>query len=272
MNQDVVAAAAVAAFARLGADPEVFLLNPEGKHISAAGLIGADKWNPLQLDDLPKGYTIQEDNVTMEFGIPPCSSAEAFADAIDLVMKESLKYVATGMQFSKLSCTVFEKDQMEHPMNFVFGCEPDFDAWTGKENKKPKPPHKYMRSAGGHIHIETKDDPFDVVKKMDLFLSVPLVLMDNGIERKQLYGKAGACRVKPYGVEYRSPSNWWTGPGEDTEVRKARCRWVFNQTQRAVASNLKLDDLEEVITSCINNNDAAVAQSLINEYNLEVMA
>lgn len=259
---------------RLGADPEVFLLDKNGKHISMAGLIGADKWNPLQMFDMPEGFTIQEDNVAMEFGIPPASTADEYVKHIRDVMKASLRYVATGLTFSKLSCTIFEKDQMENPLVDVFGCEPDWDAWTGKENKKPAPPHKWMRSAGGHIHVETDQEPFEVVKKADLYLSIPLVLMDNSPEaaqRRSMYGRAGACRKKPYGVEYRTPSNWWTGPGESEEEQEKRVRWVWRNMERALGSNLKMDELEEVITRCINENDAGLAQALVNHYELELL-
>jgi len=249
---------------RLGADPEVFLLNKEGKHIAACGLIGADKYNPLQMFDMPQGFTIQEDNVAMEFGIPPAASVDEFVHHIQEVMRESLKYVYTGLSFSKLSCTIFDKDQMEHPMSQIFGCEPDYNAWTKEENKKPKPPHECMRSAGGHIHVETDQDPFEVVKKMDLYLSVPAVIMDQGHERKRLYGKAGACRVKPYGVEYRTPSNFWV-------FDEKYIRWAWRNTQRALEVNVNLDDAAEAIIQCINNNDFGLAQSLINYYELEVV-
>ena len=252
--------------ARLGADPEVFLFDPtKGKHISVIGMIGADKWNPLQMNDLPAGFTIQEDNVALEFGIPPASTADEFVHHIKTVMSESLKYVATGLTFSNLSCTIFEKDQMEHPMAYVFGCEPDWSAWTEKVNKKPQPPHPLMRSAGGHIHVETDDDVVYSVKKMDLFLSVPLVLMDeNGAERKQSYGAEGAFRKKPYGLEYRSPSNCWIFEDD-------RIRWVFNQTQRALNSNIDVDAMATTIQHCIRNNDAQLAKSLVKAYDLEVL-
>jgi hypothetical protein len=40
---------------RCGADPEVFLQNNAGKPTSVIGLIKADKWNPMQIPDMPKG-------------------------------------------------------------------------------------------------------------------------------------------------------------------------------------------------------------------------
>lgn len=261
---------------RLGADPEVFLFDPlKASLIASCGIIGADKWNPLQIDELPPGFTIQEDNVTMEFGIPPAASADEFFQHINTVMEESLRYVYTGLQFSKLSCAIFPKEQMQHPMAFVFGCEPDYCAWTEKENPKPKPEHEFMRTCGGHVHIETNDDWLYTIKKADLYMSVPLSLMDNSPEamkRRSMYGRAGACRKKPYGCEYRTPSNWWTAPGESKEVRELRCKWVWRQMQRALASNIEIDaGLGESIQKAINESDAGLAQALVNHYELEVL-
>jgi hypothetical protein len=255
---------------RLGADPEIFLVNSEGKHISAIGLINADKWNPLQIPGMEKGFTLQEDNVALEYGIPPAASADEFVAHIQKVMEKSKEWTK-GLSFSKLSCTIFEKDQMGHPLAHVFGCEPDFNAWTGMENIKPKPPHEYMRSAGGHIHVETKKKPQDVVKMMDMYLSVPAVLMDRGIERKKLYGAAGAYRPKPYGVEYRSLSNFWIAPGGTDEERDRLGRWAWNQTERALNSTVDVDEVGEYINIAINKNDKQMAKALINEYNLEVI-
>lgn len=248
---------------RLGADPETFLVDSTGKHISSIGYINADKWNPLQIPDMPKGFTLQEDNVSLEYGIPPASSADELYANIDAVMKKSLEWLP-GLSFSKLSCTVFDEDQMQHPLAHVFGCEPDTNAYTKEFNPMPKPGHPFMRSAGGHIHVETKENPFDVVKAMDLFLGVPSVLMDNGEMRKQMYGKAGACRIKPYGVEYRTLSNFWI-------YDQALCMWVWRATEQAL-SNIGLADLyADEVQHCINNNDKEVAAMLVSELQLEMV-
>lgn len=249
---------------RLGSDPEVFLQDAAGKPLSVIGMIGADKWNPLQIWDMPVGFTLQEDNVALEYGIPPAASAAEFVKHITQVMEKSREYLPSGTGFSKLSCTIFPEDQMDHPMAYIFGCEPDYNAWTKAENKKPKPPHKHMRSAGGHIHVETKQDPYEVVKKMDLFLSVPAVLMDQGEERKQLYGKAGACRVKPYGVEYRTLSNFWI-------FHRGLIEWAWDATYRALNADISLDGMSDLVQSCINNNDKVTAYELCKAYNLPLL-
>jgi hypothetical protein len=79
-----------------------------------------------------------------------------------------------------------------------------------------------FRSAGGHWHVGYKDetkemleDPYgkaEVIKMLDIFQGVPSILLDRDETaplRRSLYGKAGAHRPKPYGVEYRALGNFW---------------------------------------------------------------
>ncbi|MDE3022292.1 MAG: hypothetical protein KGI54_10565 [Pseudomonadota bacterium] len=248
---------------RLGCDPEVFLQNKAGSPISSIGYINADKWNPMQIPDMPEGYTLQEDNVSLEYGVPPAASVDEFVHHIQSVMNKSLEYLP-GLSFSKLSCIIFPEDQMQHPLAHIFGCEPDFNAWTNEENKKPSPPHPFMRSAGGHIHVETDKDPRQVVRAMDLYLGVPSVLMDKGEQRKQMYGAAGAHRVKSYGPEYRTLSNFWI-------FEERLIRWVWDNTKRAIDCTLDLDKESTRILQAINGNDKALAKELVKEYSLEVV-
>lgn len=255
---------------RLGSDPEVFLVNKQGQFKSSIGLIKADKWNPFQIPELPKGYTLQEDNVLLEFGIPPAKDADEFVAHIDTVLKAGLSKLP-GLSYSNLSCTIMPETEMDNPMAFIFGCEPDFNAWTGRENKKPNPPHKFMRSAGGHIHVETKVNPRDGVRACDLFLAVPSVLMDkNGTERRKLYGKPGAFRYKPYGFEYRTLSNFWI-------FNETYIRWAWRNTARAVEmcedpsfQNL-LQKNGKVIRQTILEGDRKTAEFLVNQFSLEVV-
>lgn len=248
---------------RLGTDPEVFLQDKQGNPVSSIGYINADKWNPHQIPDMPSGYTLQEDNVSLEYGIPPASTAQEFIGSINAVMERSLAYLPE-LSFSKLSCIVFPEDQMKHPMAHIFGCEPDYDAWSLKSNRKPQPPHPFMRSAGGHVHVETKLDPVRVIRLLDLYLGVPSVLMDNGEDRKKLYGKAGAHRVKSYGVEYRTLSNFWI-------FNDRLIQWVWDNVERALASDVNVDELQDLILEAINNNNKEVAEQLVFAYNLEVV-
>ena len=217
----------------------------------------------MQIPNMPAGYTLQEDNVSLEYGVPPAASAQEFIKHIQAVMEKSREYLP-GLSFSKLSCIIFPEDQMQHPLAHVFGCEPDYDAWKVDVNIKPQPPHPFMRSAGGHVHIETDKNALDVVRACDLFLGVPSVLMDNGEMRKQLYGKAGAFRAKPYGVEYRTLSNFWI-------FEEKYIKWVWDNSSRAVECTIDVKKEQDRILRAINDNDKEVAKQLVNEYNLEVV-
>ena len=248
---------------RLGADPEVLLKNARGKHMSAIGYIGADKHNPLQIKGMKKGFTLQEDNVSLEYGIPPASSGKELWENIHAVMEKSKEWIPS-LRFSNLSCVIMPKDQMMHPAAHVFGCEPDLNAWTKEVNPSPQPPHPFMRSAGGHVHIETKEDPFKVIRTVDGFLGIASVLMDVGTERRKFYGKAGACRVKPYGVEYRTLSNFWI-------FKPELCQWVWNGVDKALENLGKFDEYGEIVQECINTSNRELAATLAKDFKLEVV-
>jgi len=194
-------------------------------------------------------------------------SADEFVAHIQAVMKRSLDYLP-GLSFSKLSCTIFPEDQMQHPMAHIFGCEPDYDAWTNKTNPSPKPEHPFMRSAGGHIHVETKLNKREVIKCMDLCLAVPSVLMDvDGDKRRSMYGQPGAHRPKPYGVEYRTLSNFWI-------FDEKTIRWAWRNTERALAlvkDKFPVDEHADAIIEAVKNNNKKLANDLVNYFELEVV-
>lgn len=250
---------------RLGSDPEVFLQQGE-EFVAVCGMLGHDKWNPMQVPDMAQGFTFQEDNVALEFGVPPASSAQEFISHIKAVQARFLAE-HKHLTFSKISAVVFPKSQLKHPSAKIFGCEPDFNAWTGEINPKPVAPSKQLRSAGGHVHVETSLNPREVIKAMDVFLGIPATLMDEGELRKQLYGKHGAYRPKPYGAEYRTLSNFWIF--EDKYIK-----WVWDNTARAlnfIETGGDVSHLEQQVTQIIDHNDKELAKQLVKEYSLEVV-
>jgi hypothetical protein len=101
------------------------------------------------------------------------------------------------------------------------------------------------------------------VRRMDLALAVPAVFMDQeGLLRKQLYGKPGAFRVKPYGFEYRVLSNFWIFNDKHIE-------WVWKATEKALSlMNTPIEDDAPLIFEAINNNNIELAKALVEKYNL----
>ena len=255
-----------------GADPELFLVDFAGVLRSSIGKIGGSKEMPRPLP-IGQGYCVQEDNVAMEFNIPPAEGRDQFIASIDTTLAflaESVKEMY-GYGLSKESAASFLGEELDHPAALVFGCEPDFNAWTKDVNPKPKASDPNLRSCGGHVHVGfdiNKVDQTEVIKMMDLHLGVPSVLMDTGDLRKQLYGKHGAFRPKSYGAEYRTLSNFWI-------FSNRLIGWVWDNTLRAVnAAESRLALSEEDgrnIALAIDGNDKALAWNLVNKYQLEVV-
>ncbi len=256
----------------IGCDPELFLQDAAGGLKSAIGLIGGTKEQPMPVIELGKGFAVQEDNVAVEYNVPPSSTALEFSTNVGQMMAylEGFVQANYGLQFSKLSAAVFPASELKAPGAMVFGCDPDFDAWTGKQNPRPRAKNKALRSGGGHVHVgytfDSIDDKLRQIRCMDLTMGVGSVLMDKDSTRRELYGKRGAFRDKVYGVEYRTLSNFWV-------MRPELCSWVFENTQRALDLNLNgfnIDALDDDIRVAINEGNTDVAQRLVTQYNLQL--
>ena len=210
--------------------------------------------------------------MALEFNIPPAESKEQLKENINKIKTFLSNTVGLmGLQFSKSSATLFPMDQLSNPKAMVFGCDPDFDAWNGGAvNPKPRANDWRLRSCGGHVHIgekiESVEDAQRLIRWMDFCAGVPSTVLDDGFLRKSLYGKRGAYRIKPYGVEYRTLSNFWIW--EDKLID-----FVWNATQLAVENWNKKDDhtlVEEdaFIAQAINENNVDAANYLIDKYAL----
>jgi hypothetical protein len=256
---------------KLGADPELFLKDAADAFVSSIGLIGGSKQHPLPLP-IGDGFAVQEDNVALEYNIPPSASRDDLITNINRAMVCLTEGIAPlGLKFARESAVLFPEDQLKDPRAREFGCEPDFDAWKdGAVNPRPKADDHRLRSCGGHVHIgldgkHTKAEIERLMRMMDLCLAVPATVLDDGHLRKQLYGKRGAFRYKPYGAEYRVLSNFWT-------LENKLIGWVWDATSMAVDAwqNKKIDvDAEDkAIEEAVNNNNREVAMQLKDKYNL----
>lgn len=251
--------------ALVGADPELFLINPENKYISSVKKFGGTKHNPRAIG---QDCYVQEDNVAVEFNIPPAKTVDAFLSSINFSLgKIKERANALHLDLAIVPAARFDEDQLRTPQAKVFGCEPDRNAWTLSENPSPQCSDANLRSAGGHVHVGcTEFSAFDIIRAMDLFLGVPSIVLDRDTTRRQLYGKAGAYRMKSYGAEYRTLSNFWL---KTDELKK----WVFAQTHKALdflslGNRLEKADGED-IQKCINESDMNLYYSLKERYGLE---
>ena len=255
----------------LGADPEIFCLGQDNNYRSAIDTFGGTKEQPRPLEELGEGFYVQEDNVALEFNIPPSETSDVFVKNINSMVSHLSKLAAENfnLHFSKESGVLFPFEQLMDSRALEFGCEPDFNAWTGRKNPRPAAGDPRLRSAGGHVHVGveeqlTKKDKCRIAQLMDLHLGIPSVLMDSGTMRKELYGKAGAMRFKSYGLEYRTLSNFWVF---EDHLNK----WVWDATERALSdykSGVDISSMEELLVGTINYNNTRQASQIVSEYGL----
>lgn len=205
----------------IGADPELFIFDTGiNQHVSAHTFLPGTKADPVEV---PKG-AIQVDGVAAEFNIEPASTKKEWKENIFHVRrllkliteKHNKNYVLTATPSVTFDQAYF--DALPHSVKLL-GCEPDFDAYTGKTNPKPFTDLP-MRTGSGHLHIgwtnneDTQSEPYlqkccEMVREFDFAFSHVSKTWDKDERRRTLYGAPGAFRPKPYGFEYRPLSNAW---------------------------------------------------------------
>jgi hypothetical protein len=216
-----------------GTDPE-FFLSSKGRIVTSCGKFGGTKEKPRSYID--SGVTYHEDNVCLEFGIEPANDYYVACDRLN-----NLVYYADKLARSKRCTISFKKSQHKFTDTQLmskkareFGCNVDFDAYTGKQDPRlDLPDFGNWRFAGGHIHLggEFNCPRFVAVIILEAMLSMTLDSIKGDYKlannkRMEWYGKPGIYRPKPYGIEYRTPSNAWMG------LEKARQDIVY-KTLRA---------------------------------------
>jgi hypothetical protein len=254
----------------LAADPEAFAKTESGIITSVAGLLGCSKEHKLDLN----GIRIQEDNVLIEFDNDPYDEFKGFSDSIARGIAECEAILnPLGMSIAPgVSSHIFTEAELKSfdPSAFIFGCTPDFNAFTGMRNPKPASADAGLRTAGGHIHFGFKHLGFNPTTDgkimgvmCDYALGLTSLLLDGDDRRRELYGKAGSVRFKPYGIEYRTLSNFWIF---DKETRQ----WAWDQSQKAFnhlkdGSFMELTQIvsPEEIQRVINCNDRRMAEQYI---------
>lgn len=247
----------------IGADPEWFVKSDK-KIVSIIGKVGGTKQEPLPVVSLGNGFSVQEDNVALEYNIPACGTVDAWVECHRAIQTHITNNILKplGLKKAVIPSHSFDHTELKDPRAWVFGCEPDFDVWDLEINPRPKSEDPNLRAAGGHVHVGcndlTKMEKIELARVLDLYISVPMMLVDNDVKRRLLYGKAGAIRFKKYGLEYRTPSNYWTRTTKTIE-------WCGNAMSRAFSAfgkgfRMNDPDLREVI----NTNDLVGAKHFMD--------
>jgi len=204
----------------VGCDPEFFLKKGD-KHVSAHDIVPGNKRNPFLFAD---GTGVQADGTAVEFNIRPSIDPREFSANIERALADIRGIIPRDLEFDFSPSIVYPRKYFDKlpQQSKDLGCDPDFNAYSGRHNISPTPPLGFetMRTGAGHIHIGWTDnkDPHDrshfwdcctVTKALDHYFGLAKNLWDNDHRRQSLYGAKGAFRPKPYGCEYRVLSNAW---------------------------------------------------------------
>jgi hypothetical protein len=213
--------------ALIGADPEAFVCttkrdrngrvnyNPQPIY----GLLGGSKDAPNPMNGLDQGYAYLEDNAAVEFNIPPQTSSRNFVGAISLAKRwiEDNKLSGLGLTWHSSNQIELAPKYKADPRGQVVGCSKDWDAYGMTHGGTEREAFSAdtlgdWRYSGGHFHVSYnhKVIPHYVAARvLDLYVTLPFLSYDKQGGRRKVYGKAGLYRPKEYGIEYRTPSNWW---------------------------------------------------------------
>lgn len=199
----------------VGADPEVFVKDIEtGEICSSIGVLKGTKNRPFET----KHGMVHRDNVLAEMNVIPAVSRPQFIKNVNNVMRDLEALLkAKGKTMAIDSSHMMDIRYLNNAEASKFGCNANFNAWELDNVWKPDPELAgNLRTASGHVHIGfntngkmTSDEQINVALACELFLGIPSVFHDQDSRRRELYGKAGSFRPKPYGIEYTVLSNYW---------------------------------------------------------------
>ena len=215
----------------LGSDPEFFVADAKDK-ILAADKFFPGKKEPLRFDADHKNLSLFFDGIQAEINVPASTCRETVSHYIRNGLRKATEIIGKNNKIIMRPSVRVTKSLLKKadPEALIFGCEPDFNAYTGKQNTEAMDASAHMyRYAGGHIHLgvssaygkkgqveydlaKTEEGHVKAIKFIDYLTGAVLVMMDKGPNakrRRTKYGTAGCFRPTPYGIEYRTPSCWW---------------------------------------------------------------
>jgi hypothetical protein len=215
----------------IGADPEFFLRDiSTGEYVSAHDKVPGNKKHP---EKLPDGSFVQADGTAVEFNIPPVETPKQFKENILSALNEIRKIIPSKYAFVYTPIIQYSVKEFNRIPDSAkeLGCDPDFCGQFNNiyQNKVPDTIGRY-RTGSGHIHLGwTKDadtkvdsphfkDCVTLVNDLEIVYSSSKHIFDSThYFREAYYGAPYAFRPKPYGVEYRSPSNAWLNSNSTIE-------------------------------------------------------
>lgn len=200
-----------------GADPELALQNAKGEAIGAWTVTKGVKDQHEPWPGPVEGMNVHADGVALEFNFKPVNRTE-FRKVVSAALRSVSDYVnKSGIQCYQLpEIENFSAETLMHPLTNTIGCDPDFCAYDeNPDNPRTcdfNPLATKKRFFGGHIHVGYDKEmipPWALVRVIEVLNYLPFLNKDDQKDRRKYYGLGGLFRPKSYGVEYRTPSNFW---------------------------------------------------------------
>ena len=249
-----------------GTDPEFILCDKNSeKPVNAIELLEGNIYNRVTI----KGNQFYSDNVLAECAVKPAKTRKQAADNIKETL-QTLSDMVAPYKISDISAVDFDQSQLqcncaddpkwdgEHRLcPKHFGCDPDICAYQMKTMEPPKVmADGTLRSAGGHIHLggsaeclEGGEKTYKLIYLLDLLLGIPSLFMEVPSEaqkkRRTLYGQAGRYRMKDYGLEYRTLSNFWLRSPRLVNMVYDMCMFAIKFVDRGDADRLYEIDMDK---------------------------
>lgn len=262
---------------RVGADVEVFLVNANGKPVPSVGLIGGSKTNPRPIITHLPGYAIQEDNVALEYNIPPAKDMWEFVYSIQRVKEAIFEELRPlNLTIAEVASMKFVPEDLMSDQARRAGCDPDVNVWERIMNDSPKL-DETIRAAGGHVHTsilidgekpripENLPEIECLTMLQDIYLAVPMNSVDPDRIRRRWYGRAGAMRLREDygGWEYRALSPVWTS-------KPSYVKWVYETMHRIVniyngmnmTAHTELMKWKDLVEAAVNRGDPQATKEI----------
>jgi hypothetical protein len=272
---------------KIGTDLEVFIANKDTGRIIPADNLVPGKAEPLHAHPFSEGKlfpfpVLFYDGMQAEVNTDAYTCKAYLIDELVYFFRKLNKVAesANGRILVEPAVQIDEEilNAAHDPMSRMFGCEPHLSVELGgfPEIIDIDASSHFIRYAGGHIHLGitsptnnlnrqlndsllTGEGRIRVVKMLDIVLSNTFVLIEREPDRirRAIYGKAGTYREKPYGVEYRTPSNIWARHPALTHLAWSLARIAVNIVAHGYTGSFNVP--REDIINAINYGDKQLA-------------
>lgn len=240
----------------VGADPEIFV-GKRNEIVSGHHLPFGTKAKPRATEH----GSVQIDGLALEVNVKPSKTKFEFVQNCSAVIHDLEKLVKEAdneMYLIVKPTAFFTKQYLDSLPEEAkeLGCNPDWNAYTMEPNPRPEPGD--FRTAGGHVHIGWGDgfnpDSLEhistcavVAQQLDYTLGLASLEFDRDQKRRELYGKAGSFRPKPYGMEYRTLSPMWLLSLQHISLVHAGCIKALRLLNEKTVLDVKFDGLARSI-------------------------